>query len=372
PFIGNTYYPDPSVSVNSSVSVVKTSTSTPGRERMEIQNIVKTFANCSASLDVQGDIWASQAANKKNVHCASPGIALVLNDPRVTGLKNCSQPRTYNVSITTPAVSSMNVLYNVYKDDGDGIFEPNAGDGAPIDQVTNINISSSSPYSANNVSYPGGNVGGESSSLWIEVKKTSGGSFSTLALFQNTCSPLPVQFKSFTAARTKQNVSLKWQTVTEQNNKGFYVQRNTNGTWQNIAFVPSQAIGGNSEQLLSYQYNDVNAAKGINQYRIQQIDLDSRARFSEVRSVRGEAQIGKLIVYPNPSTTGKVSISFDDNNNLKNVLISDISGRVVKQWRNVSTNSLQLENLENGYYNVQVTDLALSETYSGKIIIVKK
>jgi hypothetical protein len=50
-------------------------------------------------------------------------------------------------------------------------------------------------------------------------------------------SPLPVKFKSFTASRSKEKVAVKWETATETNNKGFNVQRKTNGDRENIAFV---------------------------------------------------------------------------------------------------------------------------------------
>ena len=91
----------------------------------------------------------------------------------------------------------------------------------------------------------------------------------------------------------------------EQNSSGFAVERNINGTWQEIAFVPSQAPGGTSSDLLSYQYIDANNTKGISQYRIRQIDFDNKSKFTEIRTIRGEAQIGKIIVYPNPTLTEK-------------------------------------------------------------------
>src|SRR6185369_6925492 len=55
------------------------------------------------------------------------------------------------------------------------------------------------------------------------------------------CIPLPVGFKSFTATRNHTNVLLKWETSFEQNSNGFAIERNIRGTWEQVAFIPSQA-----------------------------------------------------------------------------------------------------------------------------------
>jgi hypothetical protein len=188
----------------------------------------------------------------------------------------------------------------------------------------------------------------------------------------NQCSPLPVSFKSFTAVRNKSNVSIKWITATEQNSKGFYVQRNTKGTWDNIALVFSATLDGNSTSDLSYSFNDLNNEKGISQYRILQFDFDGKAKASDTRSVRGEAMASKLLVYPNPSMDGKVSVVFEEGGALKNIIVSDMSGRLVKQYRNISTNNLSIEGLENGVYSIQVIDLSSAAMSVEKIVIKKR
>jgi hypothetical protein len=183
---------------------------------------------------------------------------------------------------------------------------------------------------------------------------------------------LPVKFKTFSAIRNKDKVAIKWITTTEINNRGFNVQRNTNGVWENVAFVFSAAQDGNSADDLSYSFNDPNNVKGVSQYRIQQVDLDNRASYTDVRSVRGEALSPKLLVYPNPSMDGKVSVVFEDGGSLKNVVVSDMSGRMIKQYRNIGTNNLSIDGLENGVYSIQVIDLSSAAMSVEKIIIKKR
>ena len=188
-----------------------------------------------------------------------------------------------------------------------------------------------------------------------------------------TAAALPVNFKSITATRNKQNVAVKWQTAQEQNNKGFHVQRKTRGDWENIAFVFSAANGGNSSTDLSYSYNDVNTEKGISQYRVMQVDIDGKSKASEIRSVKGEEMANaKMIVYPNPSMDGKVNVVFEEGNGSRSVVVSDMSGRKVKQYRNVSSNTLVIEGLENGVYSIQVRDINTSAMQVEKIIVKKR
>ena len=183
---------------------------------------------------------------------------------------------------------------------------------------------------------------------------------------------LPVTFTHFTAKRNKSKVELTWETAMEENNRGFHVQRNIDGTWKNIGFVFSQANNGNSSEALSYSFNDVNNSRGITQYRLLQVDHDNKGKYSEVRSVRAEEQLAKIMVYPNPSSTGSVNVMFEDASSLRDVYVTDVAGRVIKQYRNVNTNLLTIENLADGYYTIQITNRATAATTVEKVIIKKR
>jgi hypothetical protein len=97
--------------------------------------------------------------------------------------------------------------------------------------------------------------------------------------------------------------------------------------------------------LLTYSFNEINVNKGITQYRIRQVDIDGRNKLSEIRTLRGLAQIAKTIVYPNPSMDGKVSVVFEEAKTVRDLILIDMSGKVLQQWRGVSNNNHQIENL---------------------------
>lgn len=181
--------------------------------------------------------------------------------------------------------------------------------------------------------------------------------------------PLPVHFKSFTASRQSSTVALSWSTAFEQNNKGFNVQRNVGGIWTTIAFVPTQALGGNSSSALTYTYSDANNVNGITQYRIQQMDLDGKFAYTDIRAIRGDGANGKLVVYPNPAINGKVNVVFEDNAGVRDVQVSDMQGKVIKSFRGVSNNILVIDKLTTGFYTIKVFNRNTSATSVQKVVV---
>jgi Secretion system C-terminal sorting domain len=183
---------------------------------------------------------------------------------------------------------------------------------------------------------------------------------------------LPVEFKSFTAVRNRSNVLLTWETSMEKNNSGFAVERNINGVWQQIAWVPSQALGGNSDVALVYTLTDLNNVKGVSQYRIRQVDFDAKSKYSEVRSVRGDGQLGQTIVYPNPTNNGKVNIIFEEGSLKRDISVYDMSGREIQQMKAVTTNNITIENLNPGMYMVRIIAVETGEQVVEKVVVNKR
>jgi hypothetical protein len=183
---------------------------------------------------------------------------------------------------------------------------------------------------------------------------------------------LPVTFGSFTATRNHSTVVVKWETVTEINNSGFAIERNINGTWEQVGYVTSQATNGNSIAPLYYQFNDLNNTKGITQYRVKQIDIDAKGKYTDIRAVRGEDQSGSVIIYPNPTNDGKVNIVFEDANVTRDIAVSDMSGRTVKQMRGVTNNNITIENLNPGMYTVRIVAPATGDQIVQKIVVNKR
>lgn len=182
--------------------------------------------------------------------------------------------------------------------------------------------------------------------------------------------PLPVYFKSFTANRTSNSkVSITWTTASEQNNRGFNIQKNINGEWKAIAFIFSQTTNGNSISDLTYSFNDLNTEKGISQYRIQQVDIDGHAKYTDIRAVRGEGTTAKIVVYPNPSSDGKVNVVFEDNSGMRDIQVRDMQGKIIRSFKGISNNILVIDRLTSGFYTIKITNRTSSASSVQKIII---
>lgn len=182
--------------------------------------------------------------------------------------------------------------------------------------------------------------------------------------------PLPVKLHSFTASRKSEKVDLTWVTASEDNNRGFELQRMLGtGKWSTVAFIFSQADGGNSTSNLTYQFRDDNNYSGISQYRLLQIDLDGKVKYSDIRSVRGQAQANKTLVFPNPGFNGTVNVIFEDGTAKRSLALTDMSGRMIRQWNNFTDNSLQVSNLKPGMYNLRIYNTETGVQSVEKIVI---
>ena len=183
-------------------------------------------------------------------------------------------------------------------------------------------------------------------------------------------SPLPVTFGDFSAVRNKTMVAVKWETRTEMNNRGFYVQCNTGSGWVNKAFVFSAAADGYSNASLNYSFNDLNTFRGVSQYRIAQVDIDGAVKYSNIQLVNSEQTAGQVHVYPNPSATGMVNVILPYLGNF-DLALFDLSGRKLKEWKQVKENSISIDRLTQGTYILRVTDIEAGSTQSVRLMITR-
>lgn len=143
----------------------------------------------------------------------------------------------------------------------------------------------------------------------------------------------PVKLSSFTAIQKGTTNQLQWTTASENNNKGFHIQRSANGiNFNNIAFVNSKASNGTSVLPLSYSYTDAQPAKDKNYYRLQQVDNDGTATFSTVVTVNNTAALSLAIqqLSPNPAQK-QLTVQIQSPQIAKaELVITNLTGKIVK------------------------------------------
>jgi len=129
---------------------------------------------------------------------------------------------------------------------------------------------------------------------------------------------IPVELTSFSARYYDGSVRLHWQTATELNNHGFYVERSLDGeNWEDINFIEG---AGTSNVPLEYNFTDV--LDGMLQevpqiaYRLRQEDRDGTIDYSGIVYAYTGVQPDRVALYKaypnpfNPSTT--LSFSLQD------------------------------------------------------------
>lgn len=378
------YIPDPGVDT---VGVVQNTTATKfdipntNLTRITITGLEITLepALCGTPFVMVTDFFATNADRNPNnnnnsnlpIQCVSCGIRNAVGFYSVAGLVACPPQNStvyqYNITLTNNTGTALGGTYQVYADVNDnssytpGVDQLISAPGTTFSILPNATTTLTGPVST-----------ADQYNLILVTTLTSGlavGATTITLIPVAACINLPVKMKSFTATRKNQNVELVWETASEDNNRGFYVQRNDGGNWRDLGFIASKAQNGNSSDVLSYNYTDLNnTSRGVTQYRIRQVDLDGQAKLSEIRQVRGLAQAGKVTIYPNPSSSGKVNVVFEDGKATWNVSVADMNGRTIKQYKGVS-NNLLVDNLLPGMYMIRIVDAQTGTRSNEKVII---
>ncbi len=210
------------------------------------------------------------------------------------------------------------------------------------------------------------NFGTQTINVGMGVSSTNATTPST-AVFKITDNtiPLPIELLNFTANNVNNSyVSLNWLTSMEENNDHFEVERSGNATgFEPIIRVKSL---GNSNTPQTYSSRDEAPIRGINYYRLKQVDSDGRITYSATQKVKFGVDVAPLI-YPNPVSTLFTAVSGKEL--IREIVIYDAKGRAVQFVMGNSTDEdlkVNVSLLSKGVYILKVkTD---SQDYQFKMI----
>ncbi|MEE9438177.1 MAG: T9SS type A sorting domain-containing protein [Saprospiraceae bacterium] len=148
-------------------------------------------------------------------------------------------------------------------------------------------------------------------------------------------------------SQNKETIVLDWKTLSEIDNKGFEIQAiNKNEKWEKIGW-----IDGKSEvQINKYRFIDDNPRKGINYYRLKQIDNSGLTEFSEVKSiVFNDHQ--EYVIFPNPAYSSIEIIPYS-NDSYK---IYDSHGRLLLTGTR-NNSKIDVSQIKQGIYIITIFD----------------
>ncbi|WP_164891186.1 T9SS type A sorting domain-containing protein [Botryobacter ruber] len=195
--------------------------------------------------------------------------------------------------------------------------------------------------------------------------------FNTITCDDSPINPLPVELSSFDGKATASGIELTWTTASETDNDKFEVERSTDG--KEYTAIGTVKGAGNSSTTLTYSFSDKSAAKGINYYRVKQVDFDGTSQLSKVIALENSnaPKTAGVTLYPNPVTGNNVNIALggsDYSNKTFVVTITDMNGRKVMEQQ-ISTAGSDAVNLSldqarvtKGLYMVKIQGDNLLET----------
>jgi len=144
---------------------------------------------------------------------------------------------------------------------------------------------------------------------------------------------LPVTLVNFRGEQSGSINRLLWTTSTETNNRGFELERSSDGrNYSSITFIASKAENGNSNSAINYNYNDLRPFSGNNYYRLKQFDTDGRTTISNVVLLSSKvAEITLSSVYPNPTLREVNLVISSPKAERVTIVITDLTGKVLLQ-----------------------------------------
>ncbi|MEL6720875.1 MAG: beta-propeller fold lactonase family protein [Bacteroidota bacterium] len=163
--------------------------------------------------------------------------------------------------------------------------------------------------------------------------------------------PLPVELVYFKGRVEKQQAILNWETASEIQNEGFFVERSSKlgtSTWETLGFVKGY---GDKLSPSYYEYRDETTLEGTYYYRLHQKDWDGTSSFSEVIALSvQERQV--LQIYPNPSEQF-VRIEGIPTEEITSVNIFTVFGKLAKSFHPKSS-TVTLADLPKGTYLIEI------------------
>ena len=177
-------------------------------------------------------------------------------------------------------------------------------------------------------------------------------------------STLPLKLLSFAGSYRNQATLLNWETEKEENFSHYDIERSSNGA--NFAAIGNKP-GQNSPGRQQYFFtDDLSSASGtVFYYRLRLVDIDGRAKYSQVIMIRKDAAIlNGLSINPNPVTTdGAITLRFSaTTGSIVNLRVIDLAGKIILNQQSrvfEGVNSVSINNpgkLNPGLYVVQLDD----------------
>ena len=165
--------------------------------------------------------------------------------------------------------------------------------------------------------------------------------------------PLPVTFLGFIARESATgSVLLLWNVADEINVRGYEVETSSDG----ITFALAGFVNASGKDNYSFDYTQ--SFKGTRYFRVRNIDIDNRYKYTGVIRVQRENANPQIKVYPNPASD-QVVLEHQKQSGKAVILIINMNGTTVLQTYSLAGSyqtSLNVASLKPGAYFVKIDE----------------
>ena len=191
--------------------------------------------------------------------------------------------------------------------------------------------------------------------LFVRVRDDIESRWSITQILRNL-KALPLTMLNFSAVKQFNIAQLHWQTTNEVNTAYFNIQRSTDAVhFSNVGVV--NAANQNGVNDYSYADNIAGISASILYYRLQEVDFDGRATYSNIVTINPDEKKAGYGIYPNPAKDyfNLVSSKPEDLKGAK-ISVVDLSGQVVlKQTLLAAGNQkISTSSLAKGMYIIKI------------------
>ena len=149
-------------------------------------------------------------------------------------------------------------------------------------------------------------------------------------------SVLAVRLTFLTAQKQNNSAFLQWQTANEINNSYFGVERSPDSK---LFYSIGTKQGLNKGGINNYSFVDNAPLKGMNYYRLKQVDKDGKYSYSGIASVEFLNDGSLFTIAPNPANDN-ITITIPKSNSASEIVIYDVTGKKTLQ-EEIAANILQ-------------------------------
>jgi hypothetical protein len=144
-------------------------------------------------------------------------------------------------------------------------------------------------------------------------------------------------------------------------------RRLDNGGFATLTTIPVHAEEEVSSQS-RHQYTD-NVSKVANTvyYRLNMLLSDGQRKISDIRLIQ-LAPNAEVSIYPNPAR-GNLFVSVPIAMGIADIIMADLSGKIIRQWNGVAQQTLNLDQFRPGVYIMKIKPQNGFKEITRKIVV---